>query len=31
MCMSDIDINQDNKISLHETIYWLQQVSKHEQ
>ena len=30
MCMSDIDINQDNQISLIETIYWLQKVSKNE-
>jgi hypothetical protein len=29
--LSDIDMNQDNQISLIETIYWLQKVSKNEQ
>ncbi|KPA11473.1 hypothetical protein MHK_008319 [Candidatus Magnetomorum sp. HK-1] len=28
--LSDIDMNQDNQISLIETIYWLQKVSKNE-
>jgi hypothetical protein len=28
--LSDIDMNQDNQISLIETIYWLQKISKNE-